>query len=684
MASHYEGSTDELYAVTGGNPFLVTEALSVPGRRISAGVRDAVLARLARLGSGAREMAAAVAVIPGQAERWLLDEMTDRDGSALEECRSRGLLQYDELTAWYRHELVRGAVRDSLPLDRKMDLNARALAALVAADADISRIVHHARGAADRDAIARYAPHAARQASQASSHREALAHYRLAVNHADLLPPDERAHLLLDYAVEAYVMNEATEGLEPAQQALALWRSLGDAEREGLALRWLSRLHWWLGQSAEAKRFGRAAIDVLERLPSSTELPMAYSNLAQLDMLAQDAEPAIRWATKAIESARAIDDEDTLAHALNNLGSTRARAGDIGGLDLLRESLDVSLRHGLEHHAGRGYANLIWTLLDYRHYPDAARYLDEGLAYGIQRELSGSVYYMRAERARLRLVTGDWSGAEADVEWVMNRPEEPGITRMPALATRAQLHVRRGDADAAECLALARRLAEPTGELQRIVPVAVADAELAWLNGRAAEVVAAVSDAHAQAQRVGQPWIVDELAFWMWRGGAAVEPPPGSQTPYAAQMRGRWQQAAEEWQRIGCPYEQATALLDGATPEPLLAALEILDGLGARPAARLARRKLRGAGVASVPRGPRPDTRANPAGLTNRQVAVLRLLIAGLSNAEIADRLFVSRKTVGHHVSAILTKLEVSSRHEAAHKASELGLAEPAPGQASS
>jgi DNA-binding CsgD family transcriptional regulator/tetratricopeptide (TPR) repeat protein len=682
MARDYHGQTDALYEVTGGNPFLVTEALTLPDVGVPASVRDAVAARLARLGPAAQATAEAASVIPGQAERWLLSEMANDSVAALDECKSRGLIDYDEWLVWYRHELVRGAVRNSLSPQRRWELNQRALAALIEAGSDVARIIHHAREAGDRRAIATYAPTAARQASEVSSHREAAAHYRLAIGHADLLEPAERAQLFLDFAIEAYLVNEAADGVEPAREALAIWRTLGDVEHEGLTLRWLSRFSWWMGQSADAIAFGRAAIEALEQVPHSRELPMAYSNLAQLSMLAQDTEPAIHWATRAIESARAAGDQITLVHALNNLGSTQARMGDLAGFERIRESLEVSVREGLEDHAGRAYANLIWTLLDYREFDQAARYLDEGLGYVAKHELAGSAYYLRAERARLRFATGDWSGADADVEWVMSRPEEPGITQMPALATRAHLRVRRGDPDAEESLAHAWSVAKPTGELQRISAVAVAQGELAWLRDDKAGIRAAVNSAYQQACDVGQPWILDELAFWMWRSGIDPDVLEGSGTPYVDQINGGWQSAADAWEALGCTYERATALLDAPEPEPLLVALELLHELGAVPAARLVRRKLRALGFTGVPRGPRPQTRANPAGLTNRQLEVLGLMTEGLTNAEIAERLFVSAKTVDHHVSAVLQKLEASSRQEASAAAARLGLVPGGSGRA--
>ncbi len=109
--------------------------------------------------------------------------------------------------------------------------------------------------------------------------------------------------------------------------------------------------------------------------------------------------------------------------------------------------------------------------------------------------------------------------------------------------------------------------------------------------------------------------------------------------------------------------------------EPL-EALGIFDALGAAPAATRLRRPLREAGVKRIPRGPRAATPANPAGLTNRQVDVVRLLARGLTNPGIADLLLVSPKTVDHHVSVILAKLAVPSRTVVANKVAILGVIE--------
>jgi DNA-binding NarL/FixJ family response regulator len=152
-----------------------------------------------------------------------------------------------------------------------------------------------------------------------------------------------------------------------------------------------------------------------------------------------------------------------------------------------------------------------------------------------------------------------------------------------------------------------------------------------------------------------------------------VDAPAGCPPEFALGIAGDWAGAAERWRSLGAPYERALELAASDRQPELLEALAVLDRLGAEAAATLVRRDLRRMGVSHLPRRPRPRTRANPAGLTDRQLEVLALLAEGLTNAEIADRLVVSVRTVDHHVAAILAKLGVGSRREAARAAATLG-----------
>jgi DNA-binding CsgD family transcriptional regulator len=237
-----------------------------------------------------------------------------------------------------------------------------------------------------------------------------------------------------------------------------------------------------------------------------------------------------------------------------------------------------------------------------------------------------------------------------------------------------RLRARRGERDASSLLDEAHAIAEPSGELPRIGQVAAARAELAWLEGRHAAIKPATDAAFELSLQRCDSWLRGELALWRRRAGVREEIPPGIAGPYGFQVTGDWERAAQLWTQIGCPYEAALALADADTEEPLRLALADLQKMGARPAAAIVSRKLRDLGAQGVPRGPRTASRANPAGLSMRELEVLELVASGLRNGQIAGRLFLSAKTVDHHIGSILRKLGVNSRTEAASVAADLGI----------
>jgi DNA-binding NarL/FixJ family response regulator len=153
--------------------------------------------------------------------------------------------------------------------------------------------------------------------------------------------------------------------------------------------------------------------------------------------------------------------------------------------------------------------------------------------------------------------------------------------------------------------------------------------------------------------------------------GVEFEVDGPSSAPHAAMARGDWRAAADEFGAVGWTYDRALMLSLLEDEESLVEAIEIARSLGAEPLTRRVAVRMRELGF-RIPKGPREATRANPAGLTDRQVEVLALLAEGLTNAEIAERLVVSPRTAEHHVAAVLTKLGAPTRREAARRASEL------------
>ena len=670
----------DVYRVTGGNPFFVTEVLATAGQRVPPTVRDAVLARAGRLSGAARRLLEATAVVPGRVDLSLLDAVAPELVDRLEECVVSGMLTPGRVDIGFRHELARVAIEESIPPDRRVTLHGAVLAALEDRQGDspdCARLADHAEAAGDRAAVLRWAPEAAGEAARKGSHREAAAQYSRALRFARGLAIESRAELLKRRVEECWMTDQFAAAIEAQEEALECRRQLGDQLGEGDALRTLSRLMFFVGRVREGEALALEAVGLLERLPPGHELAMAYGNVSQRRMVAEDLDAAIATGGRALELAQRLDDTEATVYALTNIGAAEFQADLEEGLGKLKRALALALEHDLEDDAGRAFFSIAHRAEVQRRFDLAEAYLGPGLEYCRERGLDTWRLYLLGSRARMELHRGRWDQAAESAAVVLRDPRSAPVARGMALTTLGSVRARRGDPDAAAPLSEEQRLAWPTEELSlRIAPVAAARAEAAWLAGETAAVGQETDEALSLALRRRAPWWVGELACWRRRAGMRDWLPPGAvAAPYALSLEGESERAAKSWQELGCPYEAAMALADADAEQPLRRAYDELQALGARPAAAIVARKLRERGVRGVPRGPRPRTRANPAGLTTRELDVLALLAKGLRNAAIADELVVSQKTVDHHVSAILRKLDVRTRGEAAAEAARLGVA---------
>jgi ATP/maltotriose-dependent transcriptional regulator MalT len=681
LASDAGVDPELLFRLTDGNPFFVSEVLAGGGPVLPASVRDAVLARAARLSPRARRLLEAVAIIPGLAELWLLEAMVPDELPALEECASSGVLTLEHAGVAFRHELARLAVEESSPPFRRVGLHRAALAALGAdgSTQDLARLAHHAEAARDAATVLRVAPAAAERAAQLGSHREAAAQLARALRFADSEETATRGHLLDRRAYECYVTGDFSEALQAAEQALAEYRALGDPLREGDALRSVSRLLRFMGRTAEARQRGREAVALLERQPPGRELAMAYANLSHVAFTAEDAAETMGWGGRARDLATALGDRETLVYALTNLGGHAYRAGQPDGQWQVEEAIRLAQDAGSDEQVGRGYLTLVWWATRNRWFELAERYLGTGLEYCTDRDLDLWRLFLLACRARIDLDRGRWSVAEATATLVLGDPRTWAVPRVFTMVTEALVRLRRGDRTGWTLLRQAWAQAEPSGELQRIGWVAAAVAEATWLGLGDPEAAAALSATTLElAVRCEAWWVAGELATWRQRLALPVEIPGSVRAllpePWAAHLAADPGRAALTWDAMNCPYEAALARAEAADDARVLQAHDQLLALGAAPAAARAAHRLRSHGVRGLRRGPRATTRGNPAHLTSRELEVLALMCDGLANREIAERLVVSERTVHHHVSAVLGKLGVRTRAQAVGEAARRAI----------
>ena len=659
---------DAVYRLTGGNAFFVTELVVSGTTAVPASARALAQARLARVSSEARRLVEACALLGTAVEPEIACAVAECGAAELDELVGAGVLASGGVGLQFRHEITRLAVEEGVAAHRRQAIHQRVLAALLARGcSDNARLAHHAEHAGDRVVVLDVAPRAAREAAALASHREAAAQYERALRFADGADAAARAAWYAELAAEDSLIDRFEGAADAGRAALELYQQAGDAIGAGDMQRRLAHTMWRLCRGADALAYAHSAVATLEPCGPSEPLAAAYAMQAYLS---ED----VAAARRGQEVAEQVAAPALLSDALDTEAWLHAHRGGSWS-ELMDRALRVALEAGAAAQAGRAYANTHTILITQRRLADAEPYFHEGFRYCEDHDLSTWLTCLRGWRSVALQLSGRWDEAAALCNATLQSTASP-VNRLTSLVTLGLIRARRDDASSWACLDEAAETARGTVEPTWSAMVGLARAEARWLAGddeAARHELATVSVAAGS----GDAYTRGAYAIWVRRTGSSADPPTGGIADVCALTLARAPLAAAAWDRLGCGYEGALALLEVADEASTRAALERFDKLGATAAARRARQHLRTLGARSIPSGVRATTRTHPRGLTSRERQVLDLLCAGRTNAQICAELVISERTVDHHVSAVLRKLGVSNRAMAAAEANRLGLVAP-------
>ena len=664
-----------LHTQTAGNPFFVTEVLATMANGVQgvpATVADAVLARAGRLSLSARAVLDAAAVAGPRAETWLLLELTAAESKSIEECLTTGVLRAEGAAFVFRHELARQAVLQAMAPTRAISLHRLALQALLAGDATriASRLVLHAEAAGDVAAVRHWAAVAAREAAAHGAHRQAAAHWSLALSHCE--PGPERAALLDASAEDVHMSVGLDESIAVRREAAQLWCAHGRPDNAAVSLARQSLIFLYAARNPDAAEALREARSLIADHASSQAARVVGSCTASLWQYQGESEQAIALASSVLDQALREGDTAEMVVCLKTIGRAQIDLERVDeGIASLERALGLALAANENRLASQTFGSLGSCCVQAFRIAQAEVWLRKGIDFCTDRDLDATRLYQTAWLAHVLMRQSRWDKAAAAAHAVIAEPKATVVARISALVALGLLRARRGDPGVWSALDEARDLAAGAGP----GPVQAARAEAAWLEGRDHDAARDAAAHFAAAVAARRADIAGQLSLWCRLGGDETTRIPAfcAEHPFAIEAAGRWQEAAEAWRAAGCLFESARALAQG-DESAQLRALGMFEELDARPMVERVRRRLRATGVRGLPRGARRSTREHPAGLTDKELEVLKLVATGLRNKEIALRLHRSARTVEHHIAAILVKLGAATRGEAVSAAHRLGV----------
>ena len=660
----------DLHRLTAGNPFFVTEVLQAGSDALPASIRDAVLARTRTLSTPARDALDTAALIGSRMQSGLLVSLL-ANSLVVDELISHGLLIKDRDDLRFRHEIVRVAIEAAVPPYRKAAIHTKIMDVLLSSGCDDdARLAFHAEGAGNAQLVLRYAPRAGRRAASLGARREAAAQYERALRFVPESDIRRRAELLDSLAQQLDFVDRREDLLEACSAAVALWHELGDSKHECDSLLRLAGNLWWLCRGADSRQACNALLKLAKPLGPSPQLAKAYNTLAHRHLSRGRYGEALALSRQAREMSEELGMGDVTSDSLSIEAHVVHAMGDDWTLPM-RAALETALSGGHEYQVGGVFADTYWMYCGDLRHDEGEQIYNQAMAYCDVHDIGTFANCLLSERAGVFEKLGRWDECMSIAHTMLDEQSLSPANRMQPLCYQAKVMARRGEDGFWPCLDEAMHLALGLDEPEWLSFVGLGRVEACWLEGRldaARAELDRVRDTSAGVVVLSRPW----MALWTRRLTGIAE--PIDLEPFASQVAGDGAHAAELWDRLGYRYEAALALLDTNDEALLRDSLIRLSDLGAEAVARLVRQRMRDLGIRSVPTGARTATRAHPRGLTAREQEILELLSRGQSNEEISASLFISVRTVEHHVSAILGKLGATTRKDAAKEALKLGL----------